>query len=87
MIVIEAAVVKKATGKTKNIVADSPKMIVVAALPDAAKVQIVEEPDGYLLIRYAEDGKYAGDSWFESIDECKMQAEFEFGIEAGDWTK
>ena len=57
----------------------------VEAMPPADWVEIVEEGNGYFLFRYTEDGQFAGDSWFASVDEAKRQALFEYGIGAHDW--
>jgi hypothetical protein len=34
---------------------------------------------GYLLYRFAADGRGAGDTWHPTVDEAKGQAAFEYG--------
>ena len=35
--------------------------------------------EGFLLVRYSAEGKFSGDTWHQSLDDAKDQAEFEFG--------
>ena len=42
-------------------------------------VVIEEDPDGFFLYRYTEDGRAVGDTWHQSVDEAKEQAAFEYG--------
>jgi hypothetical protein len=41
----------------------------------------------YLLIRYAADGTFAGDTWHSTIDEAVEQASYEFGEALGPWVQ
>lgn len=55
-----------------------------------ASVLVLEEPIergdcSYLLIRYAADGAYAGDTWHLTIDDALEQASYEFGDALGQW--
>lgn len=81
------ATVKTATGNTKNYLVQrsSPEQTNLSEFPPAERVEIVEDDDGYFLFRYSATNEFAGDSWFESIEECMRQAEFEYGIVASDW--
>jgi len=54
-----------------------------SGLPVATLVEISGD-DGYYFIRFSET-RFAGDSWFSTLDECKRQGKFEFGIEENDW--
>jgi len=54
-------------------------------LPAAHMLRIEEAEGGFLLVRLASDGQFAGDTWHESVQAAQRQAEFEFGITAQDW--
>jgi hypothetical protein len=54
-------------------------------MPRAAAVAIDPGKDGIFLIRIADDGMVAGDTWHMSIEDAQHQAEFEFDIKASDW--
>ena len=48
--------------------------------------EAIERGNGsYLLIRYAADGTYAGDTWHRTIDDALEQARYEFGDALGRW--
>ena len=81
------ATVKIATGNTKHYLAQQfpIEKTGLSEFPPAERVEIVEDDDGYFLFRYSATNEFAGDSWFESIEECMRQAEFEYGIAASDW--
>ena len=42
--------------------------------------------DGIFLFRYVKDGVLAGDTWHLSVDDAKLQADFEFGDKVGRWS-
>lgn len=46
---------------------------------------LVPRREGYFLIRFTADGRYAGDTWHQTIEEAKRQAEFEYGITEDAW--
>ena len=55
-----------------------------------ARVLVLEETiergkRSFLLIRYAADGSFAGDTWHLTIDDALEQASFEFGDAHGPW--
>lgn len=50
-----------------------------------AWVQIVADGDAFLLLYFDEHGKWITDTWHQTLDEAKGQAEFEFGIAERDW--
>jgi hypothetical protein len=46
---------------------------------DVATVLLLLEGDhGVALERYADDGSFTGDTWHESVDAARKQAEYEF---------
>jgi hypothetical protein len=49
-------------------------------LPDARFLAISQAPGGVFLYRYDSDGAYAGDTWHESLERAKGQAEYEFEL-------
>ncbi|MBV9852504.1 MAG: hypothetical protein JO250_22800 [Armatimonadetes bacterium] len=51
----------------------------------ATRVEIIEERDGYFLIGYDRHGRFAGDSWFGTVEEAKSQARQKFGVDEADW--
>lgn len=64
----------------------TPDGIEIARLPDPTAAEIVEEPDGaFFLLRLDRAGWCIADTWHESSETAKTQANFEFGIEEGDW--
>ena len=50
-------------------------------------VLVIEHPDGPMLYRYAATGEFAGDTWHETLDKAKHQAEFEYEDALGTWRK
>jgi hypothetical protein len=54
-------------------------------LPKPASVEI--EPDGgaFLLVYFDAHGMSITDTWHQTLDDAKGQAEFEFGIMESDW--
>lgn len=52
------------------------------------RVLVLEtRPDGIFLDRYDESGEEAGDTWHQSIDDAKEQAQVEYGDQLGPWTE
>jgi hypothetical protein len=80
------ATVRKVTGKTTHLlgvqVADEIK---VATLPDPKIVEVVEEDGAIFLLRFDVEGQCVADTWHETVEAAKAQANFEFGIEEVDW--
>jgi hypothetical protein len=53
--------------------------------PRAAAL-LIEDHDGrYFLIRVAEDGQFAGDTWHPTLAEAQRQASAEYGDLLQDW--
>lgn len=57
----------------------------VRRLPDPTSVELVAEEDGVCLLRLDAEDECVADTWDESIARAKAQANFEYGIEEGDW--
>lgn len=39
----------------------------------------------YMLYRYTVDGRFCGDTWHQTLEDAKRQAEFEYGEALGAW--
>ena len=48
-------------------------------------VLLFDYKDGPMLFRYTSSGEFAGDTWHESLDQAKDQAEFEYESALGPW--
>lgn len=55
------------------------------AMPDAAWVVMETNKDGVFLIRYNEDGEFAGDTWTPTRDLALSVAAEEYGLVEQDW--
>lgn len=81
------AIVKEATGRTAqyigHIVAGTPE--VMSQLPVPAWIEISEEDGAFYLYHFNAAGVCFADTWHESLDDAKRQAQHEFGISAGEW--
>ena len=52
----------------------------------AAGVLVIEKiPDGIFLIRYTQDGSFAGDTWHKTVEDAKNQANYEYGKLLREW--
>lgn len=50
------------------------------------RVLVIEfRSDGIFLMRYADDGCFAGDTWHQSLEEAQLQAVDEYGDRVGEW--
>jgi len=55
-------------------------------LPAPKTVELVVEEDGAIfLLRFDNEGQCVADTWHDTVEAAKAQANFEFGIEEGDW--
>jgi hypothetical protein len=54
-------------------------------LPRAVIVILEKRQDGFFLLRYAEDGAFAGDTWHMNEEDALHQARCEFGDSAERW--
>lgn len=57
------------------------------SLPIASWLEIVDEQEGVYLFHYDSDGVCVADTWHQSVEEAKQQAEFEFGVDREGWVK
>jgi hypothetical protein len=55
------------------------------SMPHPDVVVLEAHPDGPMLYRYTADGVFAGDTWAESLENAKAQAEHEYGEALGEW--
>ncbi len=52
------------------------------------QILIIEQIDtDVFLFRLTKMGDYAGDTWHQSVEEAKKQAEFEYNVSVDDWQK
>jgi hypothetical protein len=54
-------------------------------MPRAEVITIEPDASFFLLIRYLRNGDFAGDTWHQTLEEAKRQAEYEFGTSEADW--
>jgi hypothetical protein len=82
------ATVIRATGKTKHTLGEfvAGKPIPITTLPIPAWVEISEEEGAFYLLHFDANGTSIADTWHQTLEEAKRQAEFEFGIAKGEWT-
>jgi hypothetical protein len=59
--------------------------LVVTAVPDPETVEIVEQDGAVYLLRLDQDGACLADTWHETVEAAKVQANFEYGIKDSDW--
>ena len=51
------------------------------------RVLVIEyRPDGIFLLRYTEDGSFAGDTWHQALEDAQAQAVYEYGSSLSTWT-
>ena len=55
-----------------------------APMKDADLLMLEPDDDGVFLIRYA-NAEFAGDTWHDTADDAKAQAEFEYAVQPHDW--
>ena len=54
-------------------------------MAQAAPLVIEDTRDGAFLYRFSADGAEAGDTWHETVDDAKQQAEFEYDGAVSQW--
>lgn len=68
------------TGKTRHrygtLEIPPPSTLAIANYPDAP---------GFYLLHFDKEGNELTDTYHESVEEAKAQAEWEFGIQPGEW--
>jgi hypothetical protein len=81
------ATVRKVTGNTTHLQAErSAGNLEVTPVEDPKTLEVVEQEGAIYLLRLNGRGECVADTWHETVEAAKAQANFEFGIEAGDWT-
>ena len=78
------AEVQRCSGKTIHFIGTFQK---AEQLPPPAWVEIVQEAEGFYLLRYNSEGHFLADTWHQTLAEAKEQAQFEYYIEEKDWIK
>ena len=82
----ERATVRKVTGNCMQLqgvrLGDA---LGVTAIPDPASVEIVEQDGAVYLLYLDQSGECIADTWHETVEAAKTQANFEFGVEDSDW--
>ena len=81
------AKVLKVLGNTRHAQGhiDGDHVVDDGALPTPAWVQIEPDGDAYLLLYLDANGDSITDTWHQTLDDAKGQAEFEFGTTEKDW--
>ena len=80
------ATVRTVTGRTRHLLGwAAPNGIGTTQLPDPIAVEIVEQDGAFFLFRLGPNGHCIADTWHQTLDEAKQQANFEYGIEESDW--
>jgi adenosylmethionine-8-amino-7-oxononanoate aminotransferase len=79
--------VKGASGKTRHWVGGiiEGKPVGVRPVRETAWVEISQEGGGFFLFHFDAKGECIADTWHQSLDEAKRQAEFEFGVLEDEW--
>jgi len=73
------ALVRPITGTTRRLVGGEERTQAIAS------VQIEAADAGFYLLYFDSDGNGITDTWHQTIEEAKGQADFEFGIVDEDW--
>jgi hypothetical protein len=81
------AIVRTSTGETTHafgrIIGQAP--VEVQKIPPPASVEILEQDNAFYLLYLDAQGNCLTDTWHDTLDAAKRQAEFEFKISSGDW--
>jgi hypothetical protein len=79
--------VKRSTGRTRHFLAemvgDTP--VPQKEMPIPAWVEIRDHDGSFYLMYFDADGNYLTNTWHQTSEQAKHQAEFEFGISADEW--
>jgi hypothetical protein len=80
------ATVRTVSGRTTHLQGmPAPGGIEIARLPDPVAVEVVEHDGAFLLLRLDRAGHCIADTWHETLEAAREQANFEFGVEESDW--
>lgn len=87
MLVRLKADVKGATGRTKHFLGTLVEgtLVKTEQRPVPAWVEISKEGGAFYLFYFGADGTCLTDTWHQTLDEAKHQAELEFAISAAEW--
>lgn len=87
MNLILRADVKKITGKTRHMLGDvvDGRPVAISPLPSPKWVGIARAENGFFLLYFDKDDVFITDSWHESMEGAKKQANFEFETAEDDW--
>ena len=55
-------------------------------LPDVLLLEATDDA-GVMLFRWTSSGDFGGDTWHESLEDAKHQAEYEYGSSLGNWVE
>jgi hypothetical protein len=80
------AIVRTVTGSTTHLEGRFRGEIEYTPLPDPVSVEVVEHEGAIYLLRFDSNGECIADTWHDTVDAAKAQADFEFGITDNDWT-
>lgn len=80
------ATVRSVTGKTTHLLgAPVADRIEIKTVANPSVVEVVEQDGAIYLLRLDEEGECIADTWHETVEAAKAQAQFEYGIEDSDW--
>ncbi len=65
---------------------NEPDSRTLLSLPKVLVIKQTAASDVFLF-RFTETGEYAGDTWHQSIEEAKKQADFEYGVAKDSWQR
>jgi hypothetical protein len=57
----------------------------VTEVADPKTVEVVEQDGAVYLLRFDQKGECIADTWHETVEAAKAQANFEYGVEDKDW--
>jgi len=62
-----------------------PRVVANLPLPDRIEIEMeAGRQDPCMMIRYADDGRFGGDTWHENLEAAFAQAEYEYGLVESD---
>ena len=80
------APIRSVSGRTTHLLGlPAPAGIEIAPLPDPIVVEVVEQDGACLLLRLDRAGRCIADTWHDTLEAAKTQANFEFGVKESDW--
>ncbi len=80
------ALVRTITGRVAHLRADlQADGIAVVPITHPTAVELIQQDGAAYLLRFDQKGDCVADTWHETIDAAKAQANFEFGIVDSDW--